>query len=336
MMDETSAAVDALIADLVKDARDEEPGALPSVWPAMVELGLSTVGVDEAAGGSGGTLSDTIDLARSLGTHAVSSPLIEHATARWALAASGVEVEGLVTLAFDDGIVIGTNSVQGPLTAVPWARHARHLLVIGDTASALVDPASGGVTIERCVNEAGEPRDSVMLDGAKARLLERAPGGAEVRNRLGVLWAAALAGAVDGAYRLTRRYVSEREQFGAPLVRIPAVAAILATIKAELIQVDAVVGRARAAVTGEPDSDGCTAAVAAARVVAARAATTTARLAHQLHGAMGITAEYPLHRHTTRLWAWRDEQSSEHDWSVLLGELACAGGEEHLWQVLSA
>lgn len=335
-MDETSAAVDALVADLVKDRRDEPPGTLPGVWPAMVELGLSTVGVDEAAGGSGGTLSDTVDLARSLGTHAVSSPLIEHATARWALAASGLEVEGLVTLAFDDGGVLGTGSVRGVLHGVPWARHAQHLLVVGETASALVDLASGGVTVQHGVNEAGEPRDSVAVDGAQAPLLERAPGGAEVRNRLGVLWAAALAGAVGGAYRLTRRYVSEREQFGAPLVRIPAVAAILATVKAELIQVDAAVERARAAVAGDLGSDGCAAAVAAARVVAARAATTAARLSHQLHGAMGITAEYPLYRHTTRLWAWRDEACSEHEWSVRLGDQACAWGEEGLWQVLTA
>ncbi|MFI1213205.1 acyl-CoA dehydrogenase family protein [Streptomyces sp. NPDC020802] len=76
--------------------------------------------------------------------------------------------------------------------------------------------------------------------------------------------------------------------------------------------------------------------VAAARIVAARAATVAARLSHQLHGAMGITAEYPLHRHTTRLWAWRDEEGSEHEWSVRLGELACSDGEEAVWQLTTA
>ncbi|MFD9444484.1 acyl-CoA dehydrogenase family protein [Streptomyces sp. NPDC060006] len=76
--------------------------------------------------------------------------------------------------------------------------------------------------------------------------------------------------------------------------------------------------------------------VAATRIVAARAATVAARLSHQLHGAMGITAEYPLHRHTTRLWAWRDEEGSEHEWSVRLGELACSDGEEAVWQLTTA
>lgn len=335
-MDETSAALDALIADLTKDRRVDPAGALPGLWPAMVDLGLSTVGVDEAAGGSGGTLSDAIDLARSLGRHAVSSPLIEHSTSRWVLAASGLGAEGLATLAFDNGDVLGTGSVRGLLLAVPWARHARSLVVVRADDAVVVDLRSPGVTIQQHVNEAAEPRDSVSLEGADAIVLERSPSAAVVRNRLGVLWAAALAGAVDGAYGLTRRYVSEREQFGAPLIRIPAVAANVATIKAELIQVSAALERARAAVDGELDSDRGTAAVAAARIVAARAATVTARLSHQLHGAMGITAEYPLHWHTTRLWAWRDEESSEHEWSVLLGELACARGEAALWQALSA
>lgn len=335
-MNETSAAVDALIADLAKERVDEAAGALPGVWSAMEELGLSTVGVDEASGGSGGTLVDTIDLARSLGTHAVSSPLIEHATARWVLAAAGYGAEGLITVAVDGGVVLGSGSARGLLEAVPWARHAQSLLVVGTDETAVIDLRSTGVTIQPYVNEAGEPRDSVTLEGAVARVVEPPPSGVSVRNRLGVLWAAALAGAMSGAYQVTRRYVREREQFGAPLIRIPAVAANLATIKAELIQTEAALDRARAAVAGELDSQRTTAAVGAARVVAARAATTTARLSHQLHGAMGITAEYPLHRHTTRLWAWRDEESSEHDWSVLLGELACADGEETVWQLMTA
>jgi acyl-CoA dehydrogenase len=141
------------------------------------------------------------------------------------------------------------------------------------------------------------------------------------------LRAAALAGAVEGAYELTRGYVSTREQFGQPLVRIPAVAANLAIMKTAVIQCDAALARAAGAEL---------AAVASARIIAGRAATQAARIGHQLHGAIGVTAEYSLHRFTKRLWAWRDAETTEHDWSVLLGELAAAGGEAAFWEELTA
>jgi acyl-CoA dehydrogenase len=53
--------------------------------------------------------------------------------------------------------------------------------------------------------------------------------------------------------------------------------------------------------------------VAHARITAATAATDVARLAHQLHGATGITREYPLHRLTRRLRAWPDTETAEHE-----------------------
>lgn len=68
----------------------------------------------------------------------------------------------------------------------------------------------------------------------------------------------------------------------------------------------------------------------------AAAATYVARLAHQLHGAMGITAEYPLHRLTRRLWAWRDTETAEHEWARRLGAATIAGGESALWTEISA
>jgi acyl-CoA dehydrogenase len=156
------------------------------------------------------------------------------------------------------------------------------------------------------------------------------PGGvsvAQVRARLGLLRAAALTGAAEGAYLLTRDYVIARQQFGKPLIRIPAVATNLARMKTAVLQSEVALARA---------GDEQLSSVAAARVLAGEAATETARLAHQLHGAMGITAEYPLQSYTRRLWAWRDADLDQRAWSVLLGRLAAAGGEAAVWQELSA
>jgi acyl-CoA dehydrogenase len=51
---------------------------------------------------------------------------------------------------------------------------------------------------------------------------------------------------------------------------------------------------------------------------------------------MGITWEYPLHRLTRRLWAWRDAETAEHEWARSLGAAALAGGEPALWDKITA
>ena len=304
-----------LIADIAAAHAEPPAGELPSCWPVLVELGLPLVGIDEARGGSGGSVTDLTVLVRALGRHAISTPLIESSVANWVVASARGEVgPGLRTI------------TAGPLDCVGWARHADHLVLYRDDAAWLADTGAPGLEVEPGANVAGEPCDGVRLAGAALAELGSAPPVMDARARLGLLRAAALTGAVEGAYELTRGYVSTREQFGQPLVRIPAVAANLAIIKASVIQCAAALARA---------CDGTLAAAAAARVVTGRAATQTARIAHQLHGAIGVTAEYRLHLFTKRLWAWRDAETTEHDWSVLLGELAAAGGEAAFWDELT-
>jgi acyl-CoA dehydrogenase len=334
-----------LIADIAAKHTEPPPGELPSCWPVLVDLGLPLVGIEEARGGSGGSLADLAVLVQALGRHAISTPLIESAVASWVVArARGEAGAGLRTIhGFGGGPGAGTASGLG---AVGWARHADQLVLYRDDLALLTNLRAQGTTVEPGTNVAGEPSDDVRIDAADLDTLGGAPSGRAVAIRLGLLRAAALTGAVEGAYELTRGYVSTREQFGAPLVRIPAVAANLAIMKAAAIQCDAALARAVARTAGagegeagpgaDADTDASLAAVAAARVVAGRAATEAARIAHQLHGAIGITAEYSLHHFTKRLWAWRDADTSEHDWSVRLGDLAAAGGEAVFWEDLTA
>jgi acyl-CoA dehydrogenase len=147
------------------------------------------------------------------------------------------------------------------------------------------------------------------------------------RARLGRLRAAEIVGLCEGAYALTRDYVRTREQFGKPLVRIPAVAMNLARMRTAIIPAQRALWRGQA---GDLDS------AAVARVLAGRAATEVARLAHQLHGAMGVTSEYPLQRFTRRLWSLRDADLCERDWSAILAEASFAGGEPTVWEVLTS
>jgi acyl-CoA dehydrogenase len=330
----------SLIDDVTASHRAEQPaGTIPVVWPTLVELGLADVGIPEEDGGSGGTLANAAELMQALARCGISTPLIEANVARWMLAQAGAATHGLSTIAVIAGGVRETDGrLRATLPAVPWARSAANLVVLHEDGRGWVVPLDQqAVTIEHKANVAGEPRDTVHVNGAPACVLHLATSPVLVRARLGVLWSAAICGAVSRAHEMTRGYVREREQFGRPLVAIPAVASALATMRVHVLQTQA--GLARAVECWETpalDPQRCANAAAVARITAATAATDVARLAHQLHGAMGITWEYPLHRLTRRLWAWRDTETAEHEWARSLGAATIAGGEPALWDEISA
>ena len=71
-------------------------------------------------------------------------------------------------------------------------------------------------------------------------------------------------------------------------------------------------------------------AIAAAKLRTGEAASNGAAIAHQVHGAMGFTQEYPLHYATRRLWSWRDEFGNESYWAERLGAMLLARGGDAL------
>ena len=66
--------------------------------------------------------------------------------------------------------------------------------------------------------------------------------------------------------------------------------------------------------------------VASAKVRVGEAAGAGAAIAHQLHGAIGFTAEHALQRYTRRLWSWRDDFGAESHWAEELGRAVAAAG----------
>ncbi|MEE4496127.1 acyl-CoA dehydrogenase family protein [Streptomyces sp. BE230] len=303
----------------------------PNLWDSLVALDLPRVGIDEEKGGSGGSLDDLLVVVESLAGHAIGVPIVEASTADWIISHAGNVVDGLTTvLLLEEEPRTVSGALTAELTAVPWARDAARLVLCAPgTAPLVVDLAHASVTVRPVENIAGEPRDTVLLTSTPVTAVQGAPGHAVVRERLALLWSAAVLGAAHGAYRLTRTYVCERRQFGAPLLKIPAVAGNLARMRIQLVQADAALALAREAA---PDSG----AAEIARITTAAAATEIAQIAHQLHGAMGITEEYPLHRLTRRLWSWRDAVASERQWAESLGRRAAQAGESGVWTRITA
>jgi acyl-CoA dehydrogenase len=100
-------------------------------------------------------------------------------------------------------------------------------------------------------------------------------------------------------------------------------------------EVTAVTALTDAAVQALERNENVVLACAAAKVRSGAAVEVVARLAHQVHGAIGFTQEHKLHHLTRRLWSWRDEAGSELAWSRVLGAGVLADGADGLWPALT-
>ena len=161
----------------------------------------------------------------------------------------------------------------------------------------------------------------------------RAEEGSKAHFRLGAFARTAqIAGALDAALAMSVSYANERQQFGRPLGKFQAVQQELATFACEAAAANcAAMGAAEALDRGDAEFE-----IAAAKLRANRAASEGARIAHQVHGAIGFTQEYPLHDLTVRLRQWRSEFGGDAYWSKALGESVIARGADAFWPDLTA
>jgi acyl-CoA dehydrogenase len=129
-----------------------------------------------------------------------------------------------------------------------------------------------------------------------------------------------MAGAIGAVDQITRRYTRERVQFGKPIATFQAVQQhVVAIAQAAEMSAMAVWAAGRAAATRDGTFEVC-----AAKTLANESARIAVRSAHQAHGAIGMTQEYPLHRYTRRLNAWRQEFGTEAQLTAGLGAAVAA------------
>lgn len=327
---------------MLEAARNE--GWSASLWQALEGAQFTTIGTPEEAGGAGGTLSDLAAVLRIAGRHAAPVPLAETAMlSAWMLISSGLAVPRGPLAAGPSGTEVlharrdaGRWVLSGALPRMPWARIAHRLVILAQAESggvvATIDPARCEIRAGR--NLAGEPRDSVMLRDVPAE--DAAPATKVTRSALKARGALArallMAGALERALDLAVRYAQERVQFGRRIGQFQAVQQELARFAGEVAA--ALAAALSAAGVMERGGD-VTLAVASAKIRAAEAARTGALIAHQIHGAIGVTDEHPLHHATLRLWSWREEYGNEAEWAVTLGGITQKRGADQLWPALT-
>ena len=126
---------------------------------------------------------------------------------------------------------------------------------------------------------------------------------------------------------MTLAYTKVREQFGRSIRTFQVVQHALA----ELAGLVAATGMAVDAAALVDDRF----AIACAKTYASRSCERAAAIAHQLHGAIGLTREHQLQLYTRRLWSWRTEFGAETHWSSVLSDEIVRAGSDGAWRLIS-
>jgi acyl-CoA dehydrogenase len=329
-----------LAGSIFGDAAGAGTGFDAELWKTLEGAGLARVTLPEEAGGSGGTFADSAAVLFAAGQYAARVPLVEtDLLAGWLLQAAGIEPPAGPLAAVVGELEVDGDTARGRLERVPWARSVAGVAVLSGSQVLLVGP--DGLDITDGANLAEEPRDTVLVDGPVT--VAPVPEGAaeEYRLRAALGRAQLLAGAARGAPTAAVRYAGERVQFGRPIGKLQAVQQQLAIAAAEVGAASAAASAAaRTATTvqmggGRMGAPATRFAVAAAKARTGEAAGVVARVAHQVHGAIGFTREHDLRLVTTRLWAWRDEDGTDAQWNAEVGAAALAAGPDGLWPLVT-
>jgi len=302
--------------------------------------GFLGVSVPEDRGGSGGSLADALEIVRGAAYAGASTPLLDGPIqAGWLLARAGLSFpwsDKLAVLA--EGSVVleqsgDTPSLSGTLDEVRWPHEADAVVVpmqLDGKLQVAVVSADRLQLGDTGANTTGEPvARSVSLDRVRVQTLAatQLPYGEVMETlarRAALARSVGLSAALQRTAELTIVFAGQRSQFGRTIDQFQAVQTYLARLASEAQRVAVLVDTAQACLSDGGEADIGFAITAAARVLSGQAAMVSARTAHQVHGAIGVTMEYPLQRFSRRLWEWAVAGGTPADWAARLGRAAMA------------
>ena len=289
----------------------DEPGFDRDLWAKLAEAGLTGVSVPEADGGLGLTFFEVCLLLEEVGRYAAAVPLLAHAISGTVLARAGGDLTGIAdgsrlvapalvevlgdelvpsTTATADGVLNGTK------TCVPAGLYADAFLVSATTPEGprLFLVPRDQVTVERQDTITYRPEALVLLDNAQGTLVG---GEGAVADAVAIAQTAVSAvqlGNAAAAVRLTADYTKTREQFGHPIAHFQAVGQRAADSFIDTLTIRLTVLQAAWLLAQGLEASK---EVAVAKYFSSDAGQRVVRAAAHLHGGMGVSREYPLHRY---------------------------------------
>ena len=325
-----------------------DPGFDEKTWAQLAEMGVLGLPFAEEHGGMGAGPVEVGIVAEEMGRVLAPEPFVDSVVLAGGLVAAvgtdaqrtavlGPLSEGASVLAFAHAepaarwspaaaAVTATRDGDGwALTGVkePVPNGARadvlvvSALVDGATALFLVPGGAAGLTRTGYRTHDGGRAANVTLDGTPAELLgegtaDRSADVERAQALARIAYANEAVGAMDTALRTTSEYLKTRKQFGVTLNRFQAL-----TFRAADMYVSLELARSTALWASMVADAGGDVVVAGdrARLQTSRAGRHVGKEAIQLHGGIGVTAEYSVGHYTSRLTAI-DHLLGDGDWAA--------------------
>lgn len=277
--------------------RAAEPlGYDAKLWRQFAELGGTTMGLPQDAGGDGAGLLDLVIVAEEAGAALAPVPFAEHTATARAIAALGSPPEGPVTLALRRVADAAAQLVPaGAVAGTVLALDGDELVLVHATEPPPLVPNQGSTPLARW--ELSDGRRTVLETGPAARG-DYAAATAEWK----LLTAAALTGLTERALGVAVEFVKTRETMGVPVGSLQGVSFPLADVEIGVSGARNLVRRAAWLADHEPGAHPglIEAAFAYAAAVATHGATTSAHM----QGGLGFTVEADASLYFLRAKGW--------------------------------
>jgi alkylation response protein AidB-like acyl-CoA dehydrogenase len=314
------------------------PAARGPRWSLLAEIGVVGLTVPEEHGGLGLGLLDLVLLLEEAGRVALPEPLLE-TTALLAPLVAGPLLAGSSadTAAEQHGTLlaaIAAGSVAACVAEPPSRSRPVAGAVGADVFVLFTDGGQAGPQIHLVGQDRLEVTPSPSLDPTRRRgIIDWTPTGetlvasgtaAQVAtqatiDRAAVATAAELLGLCDRMIGMTAEYAKARHQFGKPIGSFQAVKHLLANAAVKLEFARPLVYAAAWHLDRGDAGDHASRIASTAKAYASDAASEAARVALQVHGAIGYTWECDVHLFLKRTWALAEAWGSaaEHRQRVL-------------------
>jgi alkylation response protein AidB-like acyl-CoA dehydrogenase len=289
----------------IRELWQTQTGRSPELWSRLAELGVPGLLVPEEYGGLGLDEIDLVLLLEETGRAALAEPLISTAAVSVplmrSLGSKELAERWLPRVAAGDAILAVGHAINpfvsdahvADLLLLPHegSLHAVAARDVELTRQACNDPA------RRLFSVRWTPSVATLVAGArKARTLLDA-----ALDRGALACAAQQLGVGQQLVDLAVAYASQRKQFGRPIGSFQAVKHMLANVQVRLEYARPVVYRAAHSVARETRARPVD--VSMAKLAASEAAGLAAKVALQVHGAIGYTWEQDLHVWMRRAWS---------------------------------